>query len=318
MERNILLDGVMGLVVGDALGLPVQFLTREELKEKPVTQMEGNGTFHMPAGTWSDDSSMALSMLSSIQEKGGFDEENIMEKFVDWYSHGAFTPYGFAFDIGATCGMAICAYARDKDIKTCGKRGERANGNGALMRLMPACIHAYQKEKMTEMSEREAVEWMHKTAALTHNHLRAKMANGIYYFCVKAILDEKGSLLERLQKGMDAAITFYRKDIANYAELAYYGRLQNLENFKAFPEASVKSTGYVVDSLEAAIWCLLTTETFREALLKAVNLGDDTDTVGAIAGGLAALYYGYEAIPEDWLSVIVKREEIEQMCGCQA
>ena len=314
MERNLLLDGVMGLVVGDALGLPVQFLEREELKKKPVTKMEGNGTFHMPAGTWSDDSSMALAILHSIREKGTFDEEDIMEKFVDWYSRGAFTPYGFAFDIGATCGQAICDYARDKDINTCGKTGERANGNGALMRLMPACIHAYQKEKMTEMSEKEAVEWMHKMAALTHNHLRAKQANGIYYFCVKAVLDEAGNLAERLQKGIDAAMAFYRKDVSNYAQLSHYGRLINLESFADLPEQSIKSSGYVVDSLEAALWCLLTTENFKDALLKAVNLGDDADTVGAITGGLAALYYGYEAIPGEWLEVIVKREEIEALC----
>ena len=106
----------------------------------------------------------------------------------------------------------------------------------------------------------------------------------------------------------DTAVRFYHSDVANYVELAHYGRLFRLEEFVEVPEEAIKSSGYVVDSLEAAVWSLITTDSFDKALLKAVNLGDDTDTVGAIAGGLAGLYYGYESMPKEWLESVIRRE----------
>lgn len=131
---------------------------------------------------------------------------------------------------------------------------------------------------------------------------------------VKSILDEEGTLLERLQIAMDSVKLFYKSDVRNLVEWSMYGRLDNLSEFAKVQEVDIKSSGYVVDSLEAAVWSLITTDNFAEALLKAVNLGDDTDTIGAIAGGLAALYYGYEGIPQDWVMTIIKREEIIALC----
>lgn len=312
--RNIWLEGMMGLVVGDALGMPVQFCERKELRECPITQMEGYGTYNMPEGTWSDDSSMALATLESLRRKDCVDLEDIMQNFVKWLLEGEFTPYGTAFDMGNTCMYAINGYIETKEVTTCGKTGERANGNGALMRILPACLFAYEKELAGEMTPEEAVEWMHKITALTHNHLRAQMASGIYYFLIKAVLEEKGGLAERLQIGMDDAFEFYRRDIANLVEFSHYGRMFDLSEFAGVKEEDIKSSGYVVDSLEAVVWCLITTTDFESALLKVVNLGDDADTTGAIAGGLGALYYGYENIPEKWLKVIKRREWIEGYC----
>ncbi len=315
---NIWINGIMGLVVGDALGMPVQFVDRNELKKHPVETMEGYGTYNMPPGTWSDDSSMAIATLVSLLEKQGIDYQDIMERFVSWTTKGEYTPAGVAFDQGRTCMEAIGRYAMTKDYKTCGKTGEWANGNGALMRIMPMCLYAYEKVKCEVWSVEEAVECIHQVAALTHNHLRSNMACGIYYFMICNILDGEGSLQERLQKGVDEAVKFYRGNIADYVELTHYGRLFHLDEFAEVPEEDIQSSGYVVDSLEAAVWSLITTESFESALLKAVNLGDDSDTVGAIAGGLAALYYGYETIPEAWLSSIIKRDWIEELCERRA
>ena len=312
--RNIWLDGIMGLVVGDALGMPVQFIEREELKNCPVTTMEGFGTYNMPPGTWSDDSSMALATLVSIRAKNGIDCDDIMGRFMDWNLKGDYTPAGEAFDQGNTCMGAIFHYAKYKDYKTCGKTGERANGNGALMRIMPVCLYAYEKVSKNEWTEKQAIEAVHLVSSLTHNHMRSKMACGIYYFMVKSILDNEGDLSARLQTGVDEAKRFYQADIANYVEFAHYGRLLDSDRFSQYNEKDIKSSGYVVDSLEAAVWSLLGTDSFEEALLKAVNLGDDTDTVGAIAGGLAGLYYGYKKIPKEWRKVIVRREWVEGVC----
>lgn len=313
MERNIWLDGMMGVIVGDALGCPVQFMAREEIAERaegPVTGMESGGVYRMPEGTWTDDSSMALAALDSIVELGEVDLEDIMDCFVDWYEEGAYTPFGEAFDMGNTCSIAIEEYERDHDPMACGGVSERSNGNGSLMRIMPACLYGYAKG----LPAKDAIKVVHEVGGLTHNHLRAKIACGLYYFCVKAILDKEGTLTERLQKGLDEGFFYYEKDITNRVELAYYGRLQNLQEFAEVPESKIKSTGYVVDSMEAAAWSLIRTENFKDALLTAVNLGDDADTVGAIAGGMAALYYGYAGIPEEWLAVIKRRDWIEDLC----
>ena len=304
----------MGLVVGDALGVPVQFSTREEMKAKPVKGMEGYGVFLVPAGSWSDDGSMALATLCSIIEKGGVDYEDIMSRFADWHFKGEYTPFGYAYDQGRTCLEAIYSYAKGADADHCGQTGEHSNGNGSLMRILPLCLYAYEQEKKGNINEVEALEMVHKVSALTHAHLRSQMACGIYYFLVKAVLNGQGSLQERLQMGMDEAKEYYEKDVANLTELAHYDRLFDMEAFRETEEGQVRSSGYVVDSLEAAVWGLITTDTYKDALLKVVNLGEDTDTIAAIAGGLAALYYGYEGIPAEWIEVVQSREWIEEIC----
>ena len=313
MDRNIWLDGIMGVIVGDALGDPVQFMSRDEILQRtrgPVTGMESGGAYNMPEGTWTDDGSMTLATLDSIRELGVIDPEDIMTRFVDWYEDGEYTPFGKAFDMGNTCSDAIERFEREHDPKTCGGTTEHSNGNGSLMRILPACLYAYAKSLPADA----AVRTVHEVSGLTHDHLRSKIACGLYYFCACAVLDEEGSLTERLQKGLDKGFAYYEGDIRNRVELAYYGRLRDLPELAAAPESSIRSTGYVVDTIEASIWSLITTDSFRDCELKAVNLGDDADTVGAIAGGLAGLYYGYDAIPSEWLSVIKRREWIEEMC----
>ena len=307
-------SGIMGVVVGDALGLPVQFLSRAEVLREPVTKMQGYGTFHMPEGTWSDDGSMTLATICSLSEQKKLDFADIMERFVAWEYQGEYTPFGKAFDQGRTCLAAIYNYKNGMGVATCGLTDERSNGNGSLMRILPVCLYAYEKMQKKEMSEKKALAAIHQASALTHAHMRSQMGCGFYFFMTKAILDGTGTLQECLQKGVDDAVRFYHKDVRNWTQLAHYGRLFHLSEFAEAPSEEIRSTGYIVDSLEAAVWSLITTQSFKEAALKAVNLGGDTDTIGAIACGLAGLYYGYESIPKAWLEVIKKREWIEAVC----
>ena len=307
------LDGVMGVVIGDALGCPVQFISREELAQGPVDDMEGYGTYNMPEGTWTDDSSMTLALLDSIREDGEINLQDVMYRFALWLTKGEYTPFGESFDVGSGTMAAIVRYIKDPDVTKCGGTTDRDNGNGSLMRILPACLYCY--EKRTEgLSDAEAIEKIHKVAGLTHNHLRGQIACGLYYFMICAVLDEEGTLKGRLQKGLDKGFRFYEQDEENRKELALYDRLRDLDTLAAMPEDGIRSSGYVVDTIEAVVWSLITTETFKDCELKAVNLGDDADTVGAIAGGLAGLFYGYEAIPADWLAVIQRREWVEAMC----
>lgn len=213
----------------------------------------------MPPGTWSDDSSMALATLASIKECDDINYSDIMERFVSWSCDGEYTPAGEAFDQGETCLEAICNYAITKNYRTCGKTGEWANGNSALMRIMPACLYAYEKVLRKEWDLKQAIECVHQVSALTHNHLRSKMACGIYYFMIKNIIEGCTSLSERLQNGVDDAMSFYHEDIFNYVELAYYTRLFDLNEFAKSSEDTIKSTGYIVDSLASASLFILST-----------------------------------------------------------
>lgn len=309
-NENTWLSGIMGVVIGDALGCPVQFRNREEVQKDPVTTMIGHGTYDMPVGTWTDDSSMTLALLGSIRDKGGIDLQDIMNRFVRWIRNGEYTPFGEAFDVGNGTMAAIVRYMKCDDLQSCGGTTTQDNGNGSLMRILPACIYAYENK----LEDKEAISMIHQVAGLTHNHIRGQIACGLYYFCIKSLLDEEGSLMERLQKGLDDGFGFYEEFLQDTSELSHYNRLRDLKKFSEVPEPKIKSSGYVVDTIEAAIWSLITTDSFEKCELTAVNLGDDSDTVGAIAGGLAGLFYGYKAIPNDWLEVIQKRQWIESLC----
>ena len=312
--NNYWINGMIGVAVADAFGSPVQFMNRESLKKNPLTKMKECEIYEKPAGAWTDDTSMALCILDSLRLVGRVNVVDIMERFSMWLYENDYTPTGEAFDEGNTCVSAIGRYYRNHDVDTCGRTGEHANGNGSLMRTMPICIYYAKKTHEGSATVDEAIADIHKVSALTHNHLRACMACGLYFFLVREMIFGKGSLQERLQKGIDCGFAYYEENIANRVELSRYGRIRDISAFRLLPEEQIRSTGYVVDTLEAAVWSLARTESYRDCVICAVNLGDDTDTVGAVAGGLAGLYYGYDALPADWREKLLKREWIVEMC----
>jgi ADP-ribosylglycohydrolase len=294
---------MIGHAVADALGVPVEFLTREKLDENPVTDMRGFGTHKVPAGAWSDDTSMALCTLQALVEYG-IDYDSVMLNFAQWCYRDGFTSTGVMFDIGVGCCVAIDYYVTcGKSYLECGRRGERDNGNGSLMRIHPVVLYLAEKDMPIE----EKIEIVHTMSALTHAHDRSKIGCGIYAFVLWELL--KNPTMSALNDGLAKAKAFYQ----GQDEFTYYARIFE-PNFAQTPRDLIKSTGYVVDTLEASIWCVLTTNSYKEATLKAVNLGEDTDTVGAVAGGLAGALYGYEAIPKEWRETLLKREYIEEMC----
>ena len=308
---NIWKSGMYGLIIADAMGVPVEFTSREDRKLDPVTDMRGYGTYNQPEGTWSDDSSMAIATLVSIRDNGKIDYKDIMDRFHDWCMNGAYTPFDEVFDIGIATSRAIMKYSTGAGPLQSGGETEWDNGNGSLMRILPVCLYIFEQQKDMKLSDDEAIDIIHNCSALTHAHLRSKTACGIYYFLVKAILDESGEITERLQQGVDNAFKYYGESAKS--ELDNFNRLISLSEFKDTPENQIQSTGYVVYTLEAAIWCLVNTYSYEEAILKAVNLGDDTDTVAAITGGLAGLYYGYDNIPDKWKVKLQKRDWIDSL-----
>ncbi len=316
--------GLFGVVVGDALGVPVEFTSRSERDSDPVTDMREYGTHSQPIGTWSDDSSMMLATLDSIIKCDGVDYGNIMEKFGEWKFEGKYTPHGRVFDIGITCSKAISMYRPGRNNPLdCGGNTEYDNGNGSLMRIMPASLLFAMAENYWNNIDK-AVETVQNISRLTHGHPRSLIGCILYTsICHELIFRGERNVATAVQEAVDKTFKYYQtvdskdwydNEFKIELEKNVYQRLRNVSMFKSLPRRGIKSSGYVVDTLEAAVWCLLNTDSYKECALAAVNLGEDTDTVGAVAGGLAGLLYGFDGIPDEWLNVIVAKAWIEGMC----
>lgn len=295
--KDQVLAGLLGLCVGDALGVPVEFNPRTYLKENPIRDMIGYGTYDQPAGTWSDDSSLTFCLAESLCN--GYDIYDIGNKCVQWYHKGYWTPYGEVFDIGNTTRMALdrlCYELIRPDLA--GMTGAHSNGNGSLMRILPLAY--FLKNTVIE----EKVPIITAVSSITHRHIRSTIACVIYVEFACYLLN--GFDLDESYKKMQTSVK------------EYYKNEQELEHFKAildgnianYSEEEIHSTGYVVHTLEASLWCLFNSQTYVEAVLKAVNLGEDTDTTGAVTGGLAGMVYGIKSIPETWINVLACNKEI--------
>lgn len=303
-ERINKIKAVMiGHAIGDALGVPVEFKARSDLGRSPVTDMRGYGTYDLPAGSWSDDTSMSLAALDSLG-KGIVDWNEIMGNFTSWCYENEYTPTGETFDVGITCSKAIRNFSElRKDALECGLSDEYSNGNGSLMRIHPFVLYAHFKQ----MPFDEWEQLIFKASSMTHAHARSKLGCVIYAFILMHLLDD--SDVSAVRTALRRAYGYYY----DHAEFEHYKRLFD-ENFDKLDIREIRSTGYVVDTLEAAVWSLLTTDSYKECVLKAVNLGGDTDTVAAVAGGLAGALYGYENIPREWKEKLIREKFIEGMC----
>lgn len=301
-DKDKILGGLWGAIVGDALGVPVEFQSRAERKKDPVTGMRKGGTFNLPAGSWSDDSSLMLCTVEGLL--GGLDTGNISRLFVRWLKDGYWTPFGYAFDVGHTTAKAIKMMDSGIEPELAGGNEERDNGNGSLMRILPVGI-CYAELPVTELLAN-----VHKVSSLTHRHLRSQMACGFYCLMTSQLLNRATP--------QDAYLYAVKQFKEHYAKCPYAYEFTHFERILSgavgsLPEGKIKSSGYVIYTLEASIWCLLNSHTFTEAVLKAVNLGDDTDTTGIVTGGLAGIYYGFEAIPKEWIDVIARKDDIAKL-----
>ena len=310
-------SSIMGFVVGDALGVPVEFRTRGVLMKSPVTDMREGGSHHQPAGTWSDDSSMVVATMEWIGELTEFPEKKdyniLMKKFGRWLKRGEYTPYGEVFDCDYCISSAIERYAKGVAPLKCGGKMENDNGNGSLLRVLPVALGF---NKTLSINENEVINMIFEISQLTHAHLRSKIACYIYSKIIADIMNsEMKDKFEIVEKSINCCREFLenKENTEINEEIKRFGRLWNMETFVNLDEDYIKSGSYVVHTLEAALWCFLNTQDYEECVLKAVNLGKDTDAIGAMAGGLAGLYYGYENIPQIWLETIPKREWIEEL-----
>ena len=296
-------SALFGVAVGDALGVPVEFNSREKISTNPVTDMIGYGTYNLPAGTWSDDSSLTFCLTEALTQD--FDINTIGKNFVKWNYENYWTPHGNVFDIGIATRQAISRLAQGEKPELAGGFDESDNGNGSLMRILPLLFYLLDKP----INERYDIT--KKVSSITHGHIRSVIACFYYLEFAKQIFEgkDKFEIYRNLQKEVLNHLTLLS---INPREIALFDRLLKGDIYNIEQE-QIQSTGYVLHTLEASIWCLLTTDNYKEGVLKAVNLGNDTDTTGAVTGGLAGLLYGLENIPEKWLQQIAKYNDIENL-----
>lgn len=318
---------IFGVAVGDALGCPVQFFKREQVKSFNITGMVGHGTYDMEAGTWTDDTSMTLAFADSLAHCQKIDYDDIMNRFYAWMCKNEYTPGGKAFDFGRTCVSAVMKHSKGRPALECGGKKEQENGNGSLMRIAPLVFYIREQfgdQAFSSENAELAFETVHNVSRLTHAHPIALLGCDIYMILLSEIISGKKSChegdLARSKETLIAGVFSKMKAfLENHPEFSSafskYERIFS-PDFIHLSEDVIHSTGYVVDTLEAALWCFLNSDSYRECLLKAVNLGGDTDTIGAVAGGIAGLFYKDDeksAIPREWLAVIQNKELIERI-----
>lgn len=302
-RRSQVLSGLMGLCVGDALGGPVVYQTREQLSFTPVTAMLGYGTYNQPPGTWSDDTSLTLCLADALCD--GFSLETIAQSFCLWFRENHWTPHGKVFDIGSTTRRAIWLLQQGIDPAQAGSTNERSNGNGSLMRSLPLSFY-YKVLPFQQLIDR-----VHEVSRITHCHLRSQIACGIYISIVVCLLQgyqPKQAYSEGIRKIKNIYDHLELEAELRHFERVFSGRVHEL------PKDLIRSSGYVIDTLEAALWCLLNTSSYRKAVLEAVNLGQDTNTTAAVTGSLAGIYYGVDNIPSEWLEKITRKQDIIELC----
>lgn len=276
-------SAMFGLIVADALGVPFEFKARDTFK---VADMTGYGTHNQPAGTWSDDSSMVLATLDSFIQTEKIDYDDIMERFTKWFDEGEYTPYGRCFDIGHTTLTAIGRYKCGVSPVRCGGRGLNDNGNGSLMRILPIAFVEHTVDDILNLS------------SLTHAHEISLMSCRLYV-----------QIAENLMNGMS-------KEDAIKNLRCCVDECENIPEMKDYPRDKIRSSGYVIDSFEAAVWSFVNFGSYKECVIKAAELGGDTDTIAAIAGGLAGIYYGIggeNGIPEEWINKLAKLDWINSL-----
>ncbi|HOS97755.1 MAG TPA: ADP-ribosylglycohydrolase family protein [Deltaproteobacteria bacterium] len=279
---------LLGLACGDAVGTTLEFKPRGSFE--PITDMVGGGPFNLEPGQWTDDTSMALCLAESLIEKKGFDPLDQMDRYVRWYRTGYLSSTGVCFDIGGTTASALRRFEKTSDPFS-GPTERHSAGNGSLMRLAPVPLYFFPdrdammfyagESSRTTHGAQECIDACRLFASILYNALSG--------------MDKEQVLFEHHETTTDSPV------IREILGGSYKGKTKD----------QLQGTGYVVHSLEAALWCFYSTDTFRDAIVLAANLGDDADTTAAICGQLAGCYYGRQGIPDLWLRRLTMRGKIE-------
>jgi ADP-ribosylglycohydrolase len=298
MTRDKYRGALLGLAIGDALGTTLEFKPQGTFK--PITDIIGGGPFNLKPGEWTDDTSMALCLAESLIERRGFDAKDQMDRYCRWHEEGYLSSNGRCFDIGNTVSSALAKYRRTGN-PFAGPESPDTAGNGSLMRLASISLFFARDAK-------QAIHYAAESSRTTHG---AKTAvDACRYFAGLII----GALDDRTKPELMTPYFNPVTETSLWDEQSLDPEIAAIAagSFKSKEPPDIKGSGYVVESLEAALWAFYRSESFREGALLAVNLGDDADTTGAIYGQLAGAFYGAEAIPSEWRAKLTMHNFIRE------
>ncbi|MFU8816345.1 MAG: ADP-ribosylglycohydrolase family protein [Pseudomonadales bacterium] len=297
------LGALLGLACGDAVGTTVEFAPPGSFE--PVTDMLGGGPFRLAAGEWTDDTSMALCLAASLVQRGAFDATDQMKRYLRWRDSGYMSSNGRCFDIGGTVSDALQRFARSGD-PVAGSTAADMAGNGSLMRLAPIPMAFAHDPRL-------AIDRAAEMSRTTHGAQQA--VDACRYYCGLMVGALSGASKEALLAPMFAP----EPGVWDHAPLEPAIEEIALGSFLQREPPEIRGSGYVVQSLEAALWAFSRGDDFESCVLLAVNLGEDADTTGAICGQLAGAFYGASSIPPHWRERLVEAAMIEQLAaGLQA
>lgn len=302
---SIVKDSLYGFIVGDAMGVPIEFEDREKLINKPVTSMLGYGSHDVEAGVYSDDTSMTLATMDSIIKQNGIINYNdIADKFCDWVNNNEYTATNKIFDIGMTTKYALIKYFNNKiDATMCGGTNINENGNGSLMRMLPIALYCFYKNIK---DDNEIFTLVKNSSSITHAHDISILGCYIYVRYVISLLETKNKISSyNFIKKLDYSM-FIEEVKLEYSRIIF-------SDISTLNINDINSSGYVVDTLEAVFWIILNCSSYNESIIGAINLGGDTDTIGAITGSIAGILYGYDNISKRWLSKLKNKDYIDEI-----
>ena len=302
---SIVKDSLYGFIVGDAMGVPVEFEDREKLINKPVTSMLGYGSHDVEAGVYSDDTSMTLATMDSIIKQNGIINYNdIADKFCNWVNNNEYTATNKVFYIGRTTKYALIKYFNNKiDATMCGGTNINENGNGSLMRMLPIALYCFYKNIK---DDNEIFTLVKNSSSITHAHDISILGCYIYVRYVISLLETKNKISSyNFIKKLDYSM-FIEEVKLEYSRILF-------SDISTLNINDVNSSGYVVDTLEAVFWIILNCSNYNESIIGAINLGGDTDTIGAITGSIAGILYGYDNISKRWISKLKNKDYIDEI-----
>ena len=302
---SIVKDSLYGFIVGDAMGVPIEFEDREKLINKPVTSMLGYGSHDVEAGVYSDDTSMTLATMDSIIKQNGIINYNdIADRFCNWVNNNEYTATNKVFDIGMTTKYALIKYFNNKiDATMCGGTNINENGNGSLMRMLPIALYCFYKNIK---DDNEIFTLVKNSSSITHAHDISILGCYIYVRYVISLLETKNKISSyNFIKKLDYSM-FIEEVKLEYSRILF-------SDISTLNINDINSSGYVVDTLEAVFWIVLNCSSYNESIIGAINLGGDTDTIGAITGSIAGILYGYDNISKRWLSKLKNKDYIDEI-----
>ena len=302
---SIVKDSLYGFIVGDAMGVPIEFEDREKLINKPVTSMLGYGSHDVEAGVYSDDTSMTLATMDSIIKQNGIINYNdIADRFCNWVNNNEYTATNKIFDIGMTTKYALIKYFNNKiDATMCGGTNINENGNGSLMRMLPIALYCFYKNIK---DDNEIFTLVKNSSSITHAHDISILGCYIYVRYVISLLETKNKISSyNFIKKLDYSM-FIEEVKLKYSRILF-------SDISTLNINDINSSGYVVDTLETVFWIVLNCSSYNESIIGAINLGGDTDTIGAITGSIADILYGYDNISKRWLSKLKNKDYIDEI-----